>query len=52
MFEIETMAVLDHFCLLKIVGFTIQKPYRIATEYMPRGSLDTILFGVRGRRCG
>jgi serine/threonine protein kinase len=39
--EIRTMARCNHFFLVSLVGFTIEPPFCIATEFMPGGSLDT-----------
>ncbi|EAY10706.1 TKL family protein kinase [Trichomonas vaginalis G3] len=41
--EIETMLKCDNMFLIPLVGFTIEPPYTIITEYMPGGTLDKAL---------
>ena len=38
--EVETMLKCDNLFMVPLVGFTIEPPYTIITEYMPGGSLD------------
>jgi serine/threonine protein kinase len=39
--EIRTMARCHHFFLVPLLGFAVEAPYMIVTEFMPGGSLDT-----------
>lgn len=45
--EISTMLTYRDRFLLKIVGFTVDPPYSIITEYMPNGSLSSYLKTTR-----
>ena len=38
--EIDTMLKCENLFMVPLVGFTIEPPYTIITEYMPNGSLD------------
>lgn len=41
--EVETMLKCDNMFLVPLVGFTVEPPYTIITEYMPGGTLDKAL---------
>ena len=43
--EIETLAQCDNMFLVPFIGFTINPPYAIVTEYMSNGSLDKFIRG-------
>jgi len=43
--EVTCMATVKHQFLLRLVGFTIQKPYCIVTKYIPNNSLYNAIHG-------